>query len=204
MNNDNDEPIFKSVFGSDWDRLPRVMHRHYANRAYHDDIVIVEGHLKVESSSVGRFLKPFFRLARTLVPYEGENIPCTVKFTTDAHSNAFHFDRTFYFPVRKPYHFRSAMIPVRGSEIIEKMGLGLCWRMDYSWNGEKVILSHRGYDLSLFGFRIPLPLALLIGKGYAEEIPINDDEFAMMTEIRHPLWGKIYGYSGTFRIAKDL
>jgi hypothetical protein len=46
-------------------------------------------------------------------------------------------------------------------------------------------------------------LTILIGKGYAEETPLNDDAFAMMTEIRHALWGKIYGYSGSFRVTKD-
>ena len=196
-------PVFKSVFSSDWDKLPCIMKRHYANRAYHDDVVTVKGCLKVEFSAIGRLLKPVFWLARTLVPHEGENIPCTVHFTTDAQSNAFRFNRIFHFPGQNPYHFRSAMIPVRGNEIIEKMSFGLCWRMLYSWNGEKVILSHKGYALHLCGVLIPLPLTILIGKGYAEELPLNDDEFSMMTEIRHPIWGKIYGYNGTFRITKD-
>jgi predicted DCC family thiol-disulfide oxidoreductase YuxK len=200
---DSGEPVFKSVFGMDWHRLPPVMLRHYANRPYHDDVVVVEGCLKVESSCIGKLLKPLFRLARTLVPYDGENIPVTVKFVTDTRSNIFRFDRVFHFPGRNPYHFRSAMAPVRNNEILEKMRFGLCWRMLYSWNGEKVILSHKGYDLQLFGLLIPLPLALLIGKGHAEEIPVSDDEFSMMTEIRHPLWGKVYGYSGTFKIVKD-
>jgi hypothetical protein len=42
-----------------------------------------------------------------------------------------------------------------------------------------------------------------MGGGYAEEIPISDDEFSMMTEIRHPWWGRIIGYHGTFRVTKD-
>jgi hypothetical protein len=198
------DPVFKAVFGNDWDRLPTVMHRHYANRAFHDDVVTVAGHLDVVSSPLGRFLKPFFLLARTLVPYEGRNTPCAVTFSTNSRSGAFFFDRAFSFPGQKPYHFRSVMIPLGGNEVIERMGLGLCWRMHYAWDGEKVILGHKGYAWSIFGFLIPLPLGILIGKGYAEEIPLSDDEFSMMTEIRHPLWGRIFGYSGTFCITKDL
>ena len=75
--------------------------------------------------------------------------------------------------------------------------------MAYSWSGSKVILAHRGYVLRLFGFFIPVPLTILLGAGYAEEIPLNDDEFSMMTEIRHPWWGRVFGYGGRFRIAKD-
>jgi hypothetical protein len=86
------------------------------------------------------------------------------------------------------------MVPVSRNELVEMMGLGLGWRMAYSWNGSKVVLAHKGYVWRLFGFLIPLPLTFLLGAGYGEETAINDDEFSIMTEIRHPLWGRVFGY----------
>jgi len=199
----NDEPVFKQVFGRDWDRLPTVMRRHYANRPFHNDTVTVEGTLNVVFSPIGRILKPVFRLSKTFVYHEGVNVPVAVQFRTDAHSRAFGFDRTFHFAGMEPFRFRSAMIPLRGKDVVEQMGAGLCWRMTYAWTGEKVALTHKGYALRLFGFLIPLPLTALLGRGYAEEIPMSDDEFSMMTEVRHPLWGFVFGYNGTFRVTKD-
>ena len=193
------EPIFKSVFGADWGDLPPVMKKHYANRPFRNEKVTVEGVMKVESSALGRLLTPFFKLAGTLVPYEGDNIPSTVHFISTADSDVFQFDRTFHFPGR-PYRFHSRMKPVGGNELVEFMRFGLGWRMAYTWTGKKVALTHRGYVLNLFGFLLPLPIGLLMGKGYAEETPLNDNEFSMMMEIRHPLWGKVYGYSGRFRV----
>jgi hypothetical protein len=198
----SNEPIFKSIFGQDWDTLPPVMRKHYANRPYHDDRVTLEGSMKIESSVLGRLLTPFFRLAGTLVPYEGENIPTTVHLISTATSGVFQFDRCFHF-ADKPYHFFSYMQPIGGNELVEFMRFGLGWRVAYHWNGDKVILTHRGYVLKLFGVLMPLPLGLIMGKGYAEETPINDDEFSMMMEIVHPLWGKIYGYSGIFKVSKE-
>lgn len=195
-------PIFKDIFGAEWESLPPVMKKHYANRAYHDDKVTTEGVMKVESSVLGRLLTPFFRLAGTLVPYEGDNIPAMVHFISTANSDVFQFDRTFHFP-DKPYRFHSRMKPVGGNELVEFMRFHLGWRMAYAWNGEKVILTHRGYVLDLFGFLLPLPIGLILGRGYAEETPINDNEFSMMMDIRHPLWGKVYGYSGSFKIVKE-
>ncbi len=194
------EPIFKNIFGSDWEKLPPIMKKHYANRAYQNDCVTVEGMMKVESSRLGRLLTPFFRLVGALVPYEGDNIPVTVNFISTMDSDVLQFDRTFYFSEREPYRFYSRMQPVGGNELVEFMRFGLGWRMAYVWNGEKVILQHKGYVLDVFGFLLPLPLTLLMGKGYAEEVPLNENEFSMMMEIRHPLWGKIYGYSGIFRV----
>jgi predicted DCC family thiol-disulfide oxidoreductase YuxK len=194
-------PLFQPIFGADWGKLPPVMKRHYANHPYRNEVVTVEGQLKIKSSPVGRLLFPLFKIMKTLIPREDDNVRTTVRFITTEDSDMFQFDRTMRFSDGMSYRFHSRMKPVGGNELVEFMRFGLGWRMAYSWNGEKVILAHRGYVLNLFGLLLPLPLGLLMGKGYAEEIPVNDNEFSMMTEIRHPLWGKVYGYSGTFRIA---
>lgn len=200
---DDEKPLFASVFGADWDGLPRVLQRHYANRAFRDDVVTVEGTLTVEFSPLGRALKPLMRWTKALVPYEGRDVPVKVAFVTDANSNAFRFERAFRFPSRPPYAFRSAMIPVGGDLLTEWMSGGLGWRTAYRWNGTKVTLTHRGYVARLFGLAIPVPLTLFLGAGYAEEEAIDDDSFSMWTEIRHPLWGRVFGYRGQFRVTRD-
>lgn len=200
---DDVNPLFKSVFSDDWEKLPTVMQRHYANRAFRNDVVRVIGTLNIHSSPIGRLLKPAFRWVKVLAPEEGRDIPVTVDYTTDAHSNAFRFNRLFHFPEKPAYAFRSAMFPIGGNELVEMMGRGIGWRVAYRWDGQKVILSHQGYVLRLFQRFIPLPITWLLGEGYAEEMPVDDDTFSMWTEIRHPLWGKIFGYDGTFKVTKD-
>jgi hypothetical protein len=200
---DATDPLFKPIFGADWDGLPRVMHRHYANRPFHDDLVTVTGTLNVHSSFIGRLLKPGFRWANALVPHEGIDIPVTVHFTTDRSSKAFRFERIFHFPGRTPYIFRSVMIPIGSNRLVEMMGRGIGWRAAYRWDGQKVILSHKGYVIRMFGRFFPLPLTVLMGSGYAEEKAVSDDIFSMWTEIRHPLWGRVFGYDGSFKITKD-
>jgi predicted DCC family thiol-disulfide oxidoreductase YuxK len=197
-------PIFQSIFGQTWDSLPPVMKRHYANHPYCSEEVAVEGALKIEASRIGRLFFPLFKLMKTLIPREGNNIQTTVRFITSVDNNEFQFDRYMRFPDGASYRFHSRMKPVGGNVLVETMSCGLGWRMAYEWTGEKVILQHKGYALNLFGFFLPLPIRLIMGAGYAEETPINDNEFSMITEIRHPLWGKIYGYSGCFKVVKDI
>lgn len=192
------EPVFKEIFGKDWDVLPAVMKRHYANRAYSDDVNICTGTLTISASPLGKALFPIFKLLGMLVPRTGENIPTTVRFMTDRGSNNLQYDRNITFPDGDSYRFHSSMQPVDGNELAEIMRCQLVWRMAYIWNGRKVILEHRGYAFKLFGWLIPLPITLLLGKSYAEETPIDDTSFAMMTEIRHPWWGQVYSYRGTF------
>ena len=106
-------------------------------------------------------------------------------FKSDRDTKFFHFVRTFHFKNAAPYVFHSRMMQIRDNEVIEIMRFGLGWKMLYSWDGEKVILQHKGYALHLFGHFIPLPLTLLMGKGYAEEIAVDENMFDMNN------WNKI-------------
>ena len=198
------ESIFKSIFGANWENLPAVMKAHYANRAYTDDEVIVEGTLDVMAKAPLKwFALPMKWLGQ--IPIKNEkNVPVTVWFASGLDTKAFHFRREFRFKNQNPYIFHSRMVQIKDNKVIEIMPFGLSWKMLYRWDGTKVILDHDGYALNLFGYFIPLPLTFLLGKGYAEEHPIDCNTFSMITHITHPLWGKIYEYKGTFKVMERI
>jgi hypothetical protein len=112
-------------------------------------------------------------------------------------------ERHFSFPNEKPYMFRSKFVPVQGNDVIEIMKFGIGWRCYYSFDGAKVLLTHKGFYWRVAGLLIPLPLALLLGKGYAEEVAIDDDNFKMLMVITHPLFGKTFEYRGRFKICQE-
>ncbi len=66
-------------------------------------------------------LAPLLKLSGALVPIAGRNIPVTVTFRSNPADNGFTLDRSFRFPAREPYHFRSTMVPIGGNEVIEWM-----------------------------------------------------------------------------------
>ena len=198
------EPTFKSIFSNGWDDLPPVMKKHYANRPYTDDETVVEGTLDVMCKPPLLWLAPLMKFMGQIPARNEQGVPVTVRFKSDKESKAFHFNRTFNFGGAKPYTFRSRMVQIRDNEVIEIMRFGLGWKMLYLWDGEKVVLQHRGYALRLFGHFIPVPLTLLMGEGYAEEIAVNDDTFDMITHIIHPWWGKVYEYKGRFKVTKEV
>jgi len=196
------QPLFARIFGDDWQNLPPVMHKHYANRAYHDDETVAEGVMIVKSSPLGRLLSPLFRLSGTLVPYEGEGIEATVRFLTRAADDSFTLERRFRFPGKKPHVFCSTMQPQGGAEIVEFTRLGFGWHMRYGWDGHKVTLTHRRYVIRLFGKLVGVPLEWIIGATYAEETPVDDRMFSMKMEMHHKLFGHVFSYSGVFTVAK--
>lgn len=200
INQTSNDPIFKSIFGAVWDQLPAVMKLHYANRPYTNDMVSVSGQMDIHPTWFIRVLAPIAKYAGVLVPYAGRDIPTTVEFRSDPANSSFTFNRIFQLPRHGTFVFRSRMVPQPNGDMIEFMRSGIGWRTAYRYNGSKIQLLHRGYVLRLLGRNIPLPISSLIGRGYAEEEAIDDQSFRMMMEIRHPLFGQIYQYCGTFQV----
>ena len=196
------EPIFKPIFADTWNSLPPAIQKHYANRPYCDDHVVVEGTLNI---TCNRWLRPILQLFKTVPPYIGNDIPVTVHFKSRPDSNAFHFERAFYFPnTKEPYRFHSLMTQVSGSEVLERMHLGIGWHSDYLWDGQRIILRHKGFSWGIGRFRIPLPITWLMGYGGAWEEPLDDNSFAMSAHLIHPIFGQIYEYTGTFHFTKTI
>ena len=197
------QPIFQSIFAEQWAHLPPVMYKHYSNRPYCDDVVTVEGTMDVEFGWLVRLLSPLLRLFGALVPYQGNDIPVTVHFRSEPDSIAFCLDRRFTFSDNRSYIFYSRMMPVKNNIIIEFMKYGIGWKHEFSYDGDKVLLKHCGYVWEIFGKMIPVPLGLLVGRGYAEESALSEDSFKMKMCITHPLFGKMYEYRGQFEVRDE-
>ena len=192
------EPIFKSIFGSDWDSLPIVMKKHYANRPYSTEVTTIKGTLNIFCKAPLLWFAPMLKLLGQIPAFNQSGVPVTVRFESEPNSKLFHFNRKFDISGREPYFFRSKMIQTRGNEVIEIMKFGLGWRMQCSWNGQQVVLKHKGYVIYLFGHFIPIPLTILMGEANAIETPVCENIFDMEVNITHPWWGEMYGYNGRF------
>lgn len=198
------EPIFKNIFGSSWHELPPVMHKHYLNRPYSDDVNTVDGTLDVMCTGPLKLFSPLFWLLGGIPPHNEKNVPVTVRFESSRDTKEFTFKRIFHFKNRKPYQFKSRMIQTVGNEVIEIMRLGIGWKMTVHWEDGYTKLKHKGYVLKLFGHFIPIPLTLLLGEGNAWEKAVDENSFDMQVEITHPWWGKIYEYKGRFKIRDNV
>ena len=179
--------------------MPEVFKKHYANRPFSNDEYVVEGHLNVECSGPIKFLAPLLRWMGSIPPENEQYVPVKVIFRSEPDSKDFVFDREFCFSSRR-YCFHSKMRQVSGDQVVEIMKFGIIWKMQYLWDKDRVRLRHSGYGLHLFGKVIPLPLGFLIGGGDAEEVAVDDLHFDMCVAVTHPLWGKIYRYSGRFEV----
>lgn len=194
------EPIFKTIFGPQWNELPVVMRLHYSLKPYSNDVVIFKGHMDINYSAIFAFFSPLFKLFKILVPYRGQNIPVIIYLRCKSNSPAFFYDRTFYIEGKKPYHFYTYMEHIKNNEVVDYLGFGMGLKIAYEYDGQTVNLQHKGYVLKLFGYLLSLPLTFLLGKVSLEKRAISSECFSLHMQIKHPLFGLVYEYAGEFRV----
>lgn len=195
------QPIFQSVFGDDWNRIPNVIRTHYGLRPGSGETIRVTGTMDVDYRLAFLPLIPIFRLLHIMVPYKGTAIPVNITMTDSPSRKALYLERYFTIPGRrKPYRFDSAMTPIGNGEILDVMTLGICARMRYAYENGKVVIHHRRFGWNIGKIFIPLPIEWLIGRVHLIKEALSDDSFRLSATVTHPFFGETYRYQGKFTI----
>jgi hypothetical protein len=185
------DPVLKQALGSDWSSLARVIQTHYGLTPLTDEQIYLKGMMdRVSYSSVAALLMPFAVFTGALVPYRGQNVPVDAINASMPGRPEYFWTRTFHFPGRKPYTFRSAMICTANGELTEYVRFGLGIRFAVSVMNGGLIERDLGYVWKIGKWSLPLPIQLLLGKSYVEEIPISDSEYEMDNDTS-ALWGDL-------------
>lgn len=185
------------IFSNDFNHLPLVFKKHYSNKSFSADAIATEGIMNVEFI---KWLRPVLRLVKILPTSAGCNIPVLVDFVSNANSNLIAMDRTFKFP-EHAYHLNTKIGAIKRNKIIEFIRFGFGIQMDCHYDGNnKIIIKYQHYVLKLFSMLLPLPLGPILGRVYAEEEVVSDNEFKILMQINHPLLGRLFQYDGIFTI----
>ncbi|MFL0811346.1 MAG: DUF4166 domain-containing protein [Agarilytica sp.] len=194
------EPIFKTILGTEWENLGDIIKRHYFLRERSSDNICVSGEMsEIYHSLPAKALIPIALIFGAVVPYKGKRVPVDVYYSADSKNANIYWDRVFKFKHRE-FHFKSHMEPVKHQEVIEFVRFGLGIKLRVSCEGGALVFRDIGYIWRILGFKIPLPGRWLMGRIYVEERPIDHRQFSMKMELRHPLLGMLFKYSGKFSL----
>jgi len=195
------EPVLKQALGPQWSSLAPVIQAHYGLTPFTDEQIRLKGIMDyVSYSSIAAILMPFAVFTGALVPYRGQNVPVEATNQSLPGIPAYFWTRTFHFSGRKPYTFRSWMICTAAGELTEYVRFGLGIRLAVTVLDGGLIEKDLGYVWKIGRWSIPLPIHLLFGRSYIEEMPISDSEYRMKWTVTHPLFGEMFAYSGQFTI----
>ncbi len=201
MNTEKLKPVIRQALGDDWEKLHPAVRRHYDISTDGTSRLQLNGTMYEVDHAI--LIKPFIWSAQifgALIPYRGKNVPVTVENSAREGRNTLFWQRSFHFPGRGPFYFRSRMETLRANEIVEyvRFNMGICMAM--SEKDGALHYSSRGYLWNIGPLKLHIPDWLLLGKAEIIEHGIDDETIELDFIIRHPLFGKTFTYSGIFRL----
>ena len=197
------KPLIEKIFTESHESISKILKQRYSNKAFDAHTLKMEGHLNISLSPMFHFLSPLFRLTGALVPFPGKNIRTTVEMISTHNSRIIIMKRTLYYPNKKPFTFISRVEHVNNNTLVERMRFGLSARLYYFYEKNSIFLKYGGYILKLGKVSIRLPLGFLFGRFSGEEKALDDNHFEMTFLLHHFLMGKLFQYSGIFKIIAD-
>ncbi|HLF96205.1 MAG TPA: DUF4166 domain-containing protein [Methylococcaceae bacterium] len=201
------QPLFQRALGNAaWNRLAPAVRRHYAMSAATAETRTLPGIM--EEIYHAPFIKPLLLFARgfdALVPYRGRDVPVEVRNWTDpAYPQALFWHRTFRFADGRRTVFLSRMESDRPGEIVELLRFGVGIRMRVEEQNGALVYTALEHCWKI-GSRLPgIPNWALLGTATIVERAISDDELHLDFAIKHPLFGRTFGYRGRFALPEGV
>jgi hypothetical protein len=188
--------LLQQVVGADWQKLPRVIQRHY--EVPDGQSTCLQGTMTIHYPNFMLPMVGIIHLFGGLIFRRGQAVQTRVEKTTSAAGNLLHWQRTMTYPDGKTHFFRSRMAYLAEHELIESIGYGFGIRLTVKVENGDLVYRSNGHVWQGFGLRLIIPDCLLLGTATISEHAVAEDRFYLDFTIRHPWWGETYSYRGEF------
>ncbi len=193
--------VFEQILGKKFKELHPILKIHY-NLHEPGEMRVFEGRMdEIKVSKVALILRPAFKLLNAFTPIPGKNIKTLLKNSVCVKDSSMLWNRTFYYD-RRIIDFNTKMICNSPGFVTEYVGMGLGIVMQVDIRDSKLRFESTHYHWNLRFFRIPIPHFLSPGKAVINEFAIDSNTLAVDFQVKHPLFGKMFGYKGTFNYVK--
>ncbi len=197
------KPILAQALGDDWQYVSPLVRAHYGLHPDSDELLELNGVMSVYYPRPAILLLGFARLMGGLVLLREDDVPVTVVNSSLPGKLAMFWHRSFFVPgKKKPVIFRSRMEYAGGTEVVEFIGasdwLSMGIKMKITQVNGAIHFDSTRYLLKVGSLQVPIPGHFLLGRASIFEKALDEDTILMGFSIKHPLWGEVYTYSGTF------
>ncbi|PPD43235.1 MAG: DUF4166 domain-containing protein [Methylobacter sp.] len=188
--------LLQQVVGADWQKLPRVIQRHYEVQDGQGSCL--QGVMAINYPTLMLPMVGIIHLFGGLIFRRGQAVQTRVEKTASADGNWLHWQRTMAYPDGKTHFFRSRMAYLAEHELIESIGYGFGIRLQVDVEDGDLVYRSNGHVWQCGGICLNLPDWLLLGTATISEHAVTLDKFYLDFTIRHPWWGETYSYRGEF------
>ncbi len=188
---------------ADWFLLNPNIRERFQRDPKPGEAVVYEGVMReIRCSKMGKLFAFLTRIiGNPLTPYEGRDIPMRVELLKVKGLPGVFWQRTYFFPNRKPYVVLSVKKESRAGELMECVGGGFGMLLDVSARDQSLHFESTRYFWEAFGRRIPLPHLLAPGRTHVIHEDMGGGEFQFTISMTHRNLGETFYQQGRFRRA---
>lgn len=184
------------------DLHPNIQERFRRDPLPGANIVYAGSMEEIRCSKMGRLFAYLTRvIGNPLTPHEGKDVPMRVELIKVQGYAGVCWQRTYFYPRRKPYVVISVKRENELGQMMECVGGGFGMVLDvYPENGSLHFVSKR-YFWQVLGKRVPLPHFLAPGKTHVIHDDLGGGAFRFTISMVHPQLGETFYQTGIFRRA---
>lgn len=190
--------IMQSALGDQWDELPLVLQRHYMA---HPNPWYETGWLTIDYPRWMQWPLNLLKFLGALINRRAVKVSTTIR--KQLQEDVQLWSRSCVFEDGREIKFVSKIRYAGGRQIIEHVNTALGLRMEVFVKNSCLYYRGVSYVLKLGRYSLDIPNSLGLGCLNIKERAIDDKHFSMHFQLKHPLFGLIYQYSGLFETEDD-
>ncbi len=191
---------FEALVGAaGWRRLTPMIRARFGTSAIAKDTYYCGTMATVRCSFAGFLLAQLCRLIGTpLAPYEGEDVPISVRVHEDYAMGGVAWDRRYFFAGKAPVTVTSTKVIERGKALLECVGGGFGMRLKVYEQDQALHFLSQHYFWRWGRIRLRLPSWLTPGVAHVTHSDLGEGRFRFEMTIEHPLLGENFYQDGSF------
>lgn len=189
----------KWQLGHSWHQLHPNVQRRFNRLPTEQNPIVYEGIMEQVTCSKAGWLFAFLTkiIGNPLSPHQGRHIPMEVKLTTRPNQTGVYWQRTYFFPDKKPFCVTSVKKDDQG-RMMEMVGGGFGMFLDvYAHQGELHFKSTR-YFWKFLGTYVPLPHWLSPGQTHVIHEDLGGGDFRFTISMDHTILKRTFYQTGVF------
>ncbi len=136
-------------------------------------------------------------IGNPLTSHQGENIPMTVKLTSQKNNAGIKWQRTYGFKKIKQCIVSSVKKEYHG-KMVECVGAGFGMFLNVTAENGALHFRSSRYFCKIFGYCLPIPHLLSPGTTHVIHEDLGNSQFRFSITMKHSLLGKTFYQSGIF------
>jgi predicted DCC family thiol-disulfide oxidoreductase YuxK len=192
----------KHQLGEAWQNLDPNIQARFDREPGKGETIVYAGIMEeIRCSFMGRLFAQLTRVVgNPLSPFAGRDVPMEVRLSPHPSGSGTNWQRTYFYPGRKPYTVTSTKRENKAGEMLECVGGGFGMKLKVTVENREMHFRSYRYFWIVLKFAIPLPHWITPGQTHVVHADLGGGKFMYEISMKHDMLGETFYQRGIFSL----